>query len=76
MPDQVYAKRQLQHEPDEQQLLPDVEPPFFVETDIPPDMILRTGSPLSGCAVNGSSIILCWNSKRVDFWYESLGIVS
>ena len=52
------------------QVLPEEEPPLPTETDIPPDMILRTGWPVSGCFVSGSSFIPCRISNRIAFFEE------
>ena len=49
------AKNHPQHDPEEQQLLPDDE--LLVDIEIPPEMILWTGWPVCGCTVNGSSLI-------------------
>jgi hypothetical protein len=42
----------------------------------PPLITRRTGSPVSGCFVNGSSFMLCCTSKRFGFWVFLVGMVS
>ena len=64
-----------QHDPELQQLLSCDEAPF-VETDIPPEMTLRTDCPVIGCSDMGLSFILCFISKRIGFSFEVLGTVS
>lgn len=53
----------------DRELLPPITP-------VPPEISLRTGTPVSGWAVSGFSDMLCFTSKRTGFSAADWGMVS